>query len=79
MPFLYSYRDTDIYTHHSLTPRPSKDEFPMHAHEWMEILYFISGKGSYLVEAPVQMVLLYLCLQGLGRLKLPRGVRLWKE
>ena len=50
MPFLYSYRDTDIYTHHSLTPRPSKDEFPMHAHEWMEILYFISGKGSYLVE-----------------------------
>lgn len=50
MPFLYSYRDTDIYTHHSLTPQPSSDEFAMHAHEWMEILYFISGKGSYLVE-----------------------------
>jgi len=50
MPFLYSYRDTDIYTHHSLTPKPSAEEFPMHAHEWLEILYFISGKGSYLVE-----------------------------
>lgn len=50
MPFLYSYRDTDIYTHHSLTPSPSAHEFPMHAHEWLEILYFISGKGNYLVE-----------------------------
>jgi len=50
MPFLYSYRDTDIYTHHSLTPQPSTEEFPMHAHEWLEILYFISGKGNYLVE-----------------------------
>ena len=50
MPFLYSYRDTDIYTHHSLTMEPSADEFPMHAHEWLEILYFISGKGNYLVE-----------------------------
>lgn len=50
MPFLYSYRDTDIYTHHSLTPKPSADEFAMHAHEWLEVLYFISGSGSYLVE-----------------------------
>lgn len=50
MPFLYSYRDTDIYTHHSLTAKPSAEDFPMHAHEWMEILYFISGKGTYLVE-----------------------------
>lgn len=50
MPFLYSYRDTDVYTHHSVTPSPSADEFPMHAHEWMEVLYFISGKGTYLVE-----------------------------
>jgi len=50
MPFLYSYRDTDIYTHHSLTPVPSTDDFPMHAHEWLEVLYFISGSGTYLVE-----------------------------
>jgi mannose-6-phosphate isomerase-like protein (cupin superfamily) len=50
MPFLYSYRDTDVYTHHSLTAKPSKDEFPMHAHEWLEVLYFISGSGNYLVE-----------------------------
>lgn len=50
MPFLYSYRDTDIYTHHSLTPKPSATDFPMHAHEWLEVLYFVSGKGTYLVE-----------------------------
>ena len=50
MPFLYSYRDSDVYTHHSLTPKPSSDEFAMHAHEWLEVLYFISGKGYYLVE-----------------------------
>lgn len=50
MPFLYSYRDTDIYTHHSLTAEPSAEDFPMHAHEWLEVLYFISGKGTYLVE-----------------------------
>lgn len=50
MPFLYSYRDTDIYTHHSLTTAPSAEDFPMHAHEWLEVLYFISGKGTYLVE-----------------------------
>ena len=50
MPFLYSYRDTDIYTHHSLTPVPSTADFPMHAHEWLEVLYFISGSGTYLVE-----------------------------
>ena len=50
MPFLYSYRDADIYTHHSLTAKPGTEDFPMHAHEWLEVLYFISGKGTYLVE-----------------------------
>ena len=50
MPFLYSYRDADIYTHHSLTAEPSAEDFPMHAHEWLEVLYFISGSGTYLVE-----------------------------
>ena len=50
MQFIYSYRDTDIYTHHSLTSSPATDDFPMHAHEWMEVLYIISGKGTYLVE-----------------------------
>lgn len=50
MPYLYSYRDSDLYTHHSRTVKPSSDEFPMHAHEWLEVLYFISGSGTYLVE-----------------------------
>ena len=54
---------------------------------WLSMMYgsktywgwLISRAGTYLVEAPVQAVLMFLCLQGLGRLKLPHGVRLWKE
>lgn len=50
MPQLFSYRDSLIYCHHSVDQRPDPAAFSMHAHEWMEILLFISGKGSYLVE-----------------------------
>ena len=35
--------------------------------------------GTYVVEAPAQMIVMYLCLQALSRLKLPPSVRLWKE
>lgn len=50
MAQLFSYRDNTIYGHHSLDPTPAPEEFSMHAHELMEIYFFISGKGSYLVE-----------------------------
>lgn len=50
MPHLFSYRDEDLYCHHTVDPHPNSDEFTMHAHEGMEIFYFISGEGSYLVE-----------------------------
>ena len=54
---------------------------------WLSMMYgsktywgWVAARaGSYLVEAPAQMVVLYLCLQGLCRLKLPPSVRLWKE
>ncbi len=50
MPALFSYRDNEIYSHHSIDEHPEPDVFSMHAHEWMEIIYFVSVKGSYLVE-----------------------------
>jgi AraC-like DNA-binding protein len=50
MSHIFSYRDADLYSHHSIDPTPDPDAFSMHVHEMMEIYYFISGNGSYLVE-----------------------------
>jgi len=50
MSDLFSYRDTDIYCHHTVDLSPDPERFTIHAHEQMEVLYFISGSGSYLVE-----------------------------
>lgn len=50
MSHIFSYRDNQIYSHHSIDKEPYSDDFAMHAHEWMEILYIISGSGNYLVE-----------------------------
>lgn len=50
MPHIFSYRDTEVYSHHTVDQEPKPEEFTMHAHEWMEIFFFVSGKGSYLVE-----------------------------
>lgn len=50
MPHLFSYRDKDLYSHHTIDHHPHPENFSMHAHEMMEIYFFISGTGSYLVE-----------------------------
>ncbi len=50
MAVLFSYRDSEIYIHHSIDEQPEPEGFSMHAHEWMEIIYFLSVEGSYLVE-----------------------------
>jgi AraC-like DNA-binding protein len=50
MSYIFKYRDNQIYSHHSIDVHPDVDEFAMHAHEWYEILYFISGSGTYMVE-----------------------------
>lgn len=50
MAHIFSYRDAELYSHHSLDPVPDPDAYPMHVHEMMEIYYFISGKGTYMVE-----------------------------
>lgn len=50
MSKLFSYRDHQLYVHHSMDEHPDTERFDIHAHEWAEIFYCISGKGSYLVE-----------------------------
>lgn len=50
MPHIFSYRDSELYSHHTVDLTPKPEDFSMHAHEWMEIFFFISGRGSYLVE-----------------------------
>ena len=50
MSILFRYRDDSIYAHHTIEEQPVPEQFTIHAHEWMEILYIISGHGSYLVE-----------------------------
>lgn len=54
---------------------------------WLSMMYgsktywgwLTSRAATYVVEAPVQAVLMFLCLKGLGRLKLPSSIRPWKE
>ena len=36
---------------HTLTPYPDPQSFFMHAHDTYEVLYFVSGKGTYSVES----------------------------
>ena len=50
MSAIFSYRDEVLYSHHTLDLNPDRESFSMHAHEWMEIYYCISGQGTYLVE-----------------------------
>ena len=50
MPHIFSYRDSELYSHHTIDIAPEPENFSMHAHEMMEIYYFKSGRGSYLVE-----------------------------
>lgn len=50
MPHLVYYRDEELYCHHTIDLRPEPEDFSVHAHDRMEVLYFISGGGSYLVE-----------------------------
>ena len=51
---------------------------------WLSMLYaskaywgWVAARASsYLIEIPVQVILIYLCLQGLSRMKLPGSIRL---
>ena len=40
----------DRSVHHSIDERPIEADFPLHAHPFCEVFYFIKGKGYYTVE-----------------------------
>lgn len=54
---------------------------------WLSMLYgsktywgwLASRAATYVVEAPAQAIVMFLCLKGLGKIKLPPSVRPWKE
>ena len=46
----FSYNCDLFMIHHSIDEHPDPNEFPMHAHERLEIFYFISGKATFWVE-----------------------------
>lgn len=50
MSDIFAYSDADLYCHHTIDLKPNPDNFPMHAHERLEVLYFISGIGNYMIE-----------------------------
>ena len=53
---LFSYRDEDIYVHHTRDDLPRPNDFQMHTHDSMELYYFIEGDGQYIVEGNVYPV-----------------------
>ncbi len=47
---MFFYRDAGRYIHHNVSSDPKSETFPMHAHDQIEIYYFVSGNCKYLVE-----------------------------
>ncbi|MBR2353905.1 MAG: helix-turn-helix domain-containing protein [Clostridia bacterium] len=49
---LFSYRDEQLYFHHTVTPSPDPDNFPfrLHSHHMHELYYFAGGDGDFTVE-----------------------------
>ena len=49
---LFGYRDGDLHMHHSISENPlAAGSLPaMHAHEYYEVLYCVSGDCSFIVE-----------------------------
>lgn len=50
MAVLHEHHSDTLYFHHSLDEKPDPQNFSMHAHEQLEVLFFISGQGNIYVE-----------------------------
>lgn len=50
MDNFFSYRDEELYFHHSLDQTPCPSDFVAHTHDMFELYYCISGKGVFHVE-----------------------------
>lgn len=53
MKQVHRLADNAIIYNHTLDEHPHQDCFVTHAHDMYEILYFVSGSGTYLVESAV--------------------------
>ena len=51
MKRIHRNADDALFYNHSVDARPDQRGFVTHAHDWYEILYFVSGEGTYLVES----------------------------
>ena len=46
----YSYKSKELYFKHSVTEDPACDSFYMHTHSMYELLYFVSGDATFVIE-----------------------------
>lgn len=46
----YSFRSRELYFKHSVTESPLCDAFYMHTHGMYELLYFVSGDATFVIE-----------------------------
>ena len=49
MPVIFKYKNNGFSYSHSVTQNP--ESLNLHAHDFYEFFYFISGRGKYLVES----------------------------
>lgn len=50
MPKDYSYEGENIYYKHEISHNLPKDAFSMHSHNLYELLYFVSGDATHVIE-----------------------------
>ena len=46
----YSYEGESLYFKHQVTPDMMKDAYSMHSHNMYELLYFVSGDATHVIE-----------------------------
>ena len=50
MPHLFSYRDAELYSHHTVDMTPSQADHTMHAHELMEVFFFMIRSAAVILR-----------------------------
>lgn len=48
--YIYNEDDKAFHFHHQITAQPNDGDFPIHIHDFYEMLCFVSGDAHYLVE-----------------------------
>ena len=50
MKDFFVLKEQDLKIEYSYTEKPQQEHFTMHMHEFLELYYFVSGNGTYVVE-----------------------------